>query len=190
MSKTAPACTSCERPSNNKYNQCPPRMADGRLFTDYRPRCDINFLYPPKDQYLDSYNYRQFLIKNTEKILQQQRRSAYDVAACGPCVEPYAVGTMLPEQTIQTCTKSTCSFATNDPAGLGLGRNYGTERFFFQQGTAPPKPDLAAEHANCCVTPKDAAVFYPIEGIVADDGPGGAGGRLTVPSGGVPLSKI
>ena len=186
----APECTGCVRPSNNKYNQCPPRMADGRLFTDYRPRCDINFVYPPRDQYLDSYSYRQFLIKNTDTILQQHRQAAYDVAACGPCVEPYNVGTMLPEQSVQTCNKSTCKFDVADPAGLGLGRNYGNtnagaaER--FQAAKAAENASLFKEHENCCMKPKDAALFYPIDGIVADEGPR----RYTTPSGGLPLSKF
>ena len=32
-------------PSNNKYFDCPPRMHDGRNFTDYRPSCDVNNQY-------------------------------------------------------------------------------------------------------------------------------------------------
>ena len=29
----------CYKTSNNKYSDCPPRMADGRHFTDFRPNC-------------------------------------------------------------------------------------------------------------------------------------------------------
>ena len=32
----------CYRTSNNKFFNAPPRMADGRHFTDYRPSCDAN----------------------------------------------------------------------------------------------------------------------------------------------------
>ena len=33
---------SCYKASNNKYFNCPPRMDDGRHFTDYRSSCDTN----------------------------------------------------------------------------------------------------------------------------------------------------
>ena len=35
---------SCYKTSNNKYFKCPPRMDDGRHFTDYRPNCHVNNL--------------------------------------------------------------------------------------------------------------------------------------------------
>ena len=34
----------CYKTTNNKYFNCPPRMSDGRHFTDYRPVCDVNNL--------------------------------------------------------------------------------------------------------------------------------------------------
>ena len=34
--------SNCYRASDNKYNDSPVRMADGRHFTDYRPSCDLN----------------------------------------------------------------------------------------------------------------------------------------------------
>ena len=34
--------SSCYKTSNNKYAKCPPRMDDGRHFTDYRPNHEIN----------------------------------------------------------------------------------------------------------------------------------------------------
>ena len=40
-------------PSNNKYFDCPPRMSDGRNFTDYRPSCDVNNAYLNQKQILN-----------------------------------------------------------------------------------------------------------------------------------------
>ena len=34
----------CKKTSNNKYFNCPPRMDDGRHFTDYRPNDRVNNL--------------------------------------------------------------------------------------------------------------------------------------------------
>ena len=33
---------SCYKTGDNKHLQCPPRMDDGRHFTDYRPNCELN----------------------------------------------------------------------------------------------------------------------------------------------------
>lgn len=125
-------CASCERVSENKRFECPPRMADGRLFTDYRPRCDINYDVDglnkggPLALGMDSYAYRQFLIANAAKLMTSQRSAAYHVASCGPCKEPYNVGTMLPEQSVVKCDKQSCKVSGKDPRGLGTGRDYGT----------------------------------------------------------------
>ena len=35
---------SCHKTSDNKHFDCPPRMDDGRHFTDYRSNCHINNL--------------------------------------------------------------------------------------------------------------------------------------------------
>ena len=47
--------------NNPKYNNCPPRMDDGRHFTDYRPNCFVNNLIQTQNRVTDSYYYRQFL---------------------------------------------------------------------------------------------------------------------------------
>ena len=36
--------STCYKTSDNKFMDCPPRMADGRHFTDYRPNCHTNNL--------------------------------------------------------------------------------------------------------------------------------------------------
>ena len=96
----------CKKASDNKYNNCPPLMADGRMFTDYRPRCIANFAVaggaslPGNFDLPNSYEYRQYLIKNASDIMAKNRQMAYQNNACGPCTNPYNEGTMLPEQSM------------------------------------------------------------------------------------------
>jgi hypothetical protein len=181
-------CKACFRPSNNKHFDCPPRMADGRLFTDYSPNCTINNTVPPlHDGFLDSYKYRQYLIKNTDAILGDLRATSYSRAVCAPCAEPHnQAGTMLPEHTLQVCDGRTCKFVLNDPYGLGLGRSYGTtpykeakrEQFLVAK---KKEGDFYKKNANCCSTLRDDLMYNPIDpGIVHRHGTG----RLTIPYGG------
>lgn len=184
-------CTSCQKASNNKFYDCPPRMADGRLFTDYRPRCVKNFLYPPRDpgKFLDSYKYRQHLIKNADHIITDMRAKAYEKALCGPCVEPHSeAGTMLPEHTMQVCNSRSCGFYLKNPFGLGLGRNYGVYpdpegRDAFLKAKEKERKHLLKK-ANCCSTPEDNLRYYPIDpALVNEKGIG----RYTTPYGGKAL---
>lgn len=183
-------CTACTRTSENKHFDCPPRMADGRLFTDYRPRCDINYTFNGMDSKMsmNSYAYRQFLISNANKLMSSQRASTYSAAVCGPCMEPYDQGTMLSEQSVMKCDASTCTVTGKDPRGLGLGRDYGsteadaTMRASFLQGKAQEQRKLAAS-ANCCATGADKLDYYPLAGSM-----GSANARVAMPFGGAPLS--
>ena len=108
--------------SNNKYFNCPPRMADGRHFTDYRPNCDLNQL-----SNVTSNEYRNNLINNAESIMENNRKLMCDKNCCGKCVEGYDVGTMLPEQTNVVCDAEKCQLMMNHADGLGQGRLYATE---------------------------------------------------------------
>ena len=59
----------CFKTSNNKYFDCPALMSDGRAFTDYRPSNYVNDMIRINNQVYDSYTYRQFLIKNADKLM-------------------------------------------------------------------------------------------------------------------------
>lgn len=111
-------CAAC-----GDHAHCPLKMADGRAFTDYRPRCAIDFEAISKN----SYDYRQYMIQNAEAIMQKNRNVAYDANKCGPCVAPFNQGTMLPEQSMIKCNASTCTFSLVNPNGLGMGRQYGPD---------------------------------------------------------------
>lgn len=197
-------CGPCVRPSNNKYFDCPPRMSDGRLFTDYRPRCDINYMTMEPGSVMDSYAYRQYLLNNGETIMQSMRDCAQSNAKCGPCVEPFDVGTMLPEQQIDVCNEKTCvrKQVQHVPpeGGLGIGRWYGPS---FSSTAAPipttPKQrqsnkrnkygDMVrspeTQEANCCETSQDTLNYFPsleIQNVSSTVN------RLSSPFGGVPLT--
>jgi hypothetical protein len=122
------ACNDCSRSQDTSGKSCPPRMSDGRQFTDYRPRCVANYISDANTNFAaaNSYEYRQYLIEHGESIMLENKRSAYIKNRCGPCVEPFDDGTMLGEQTEIKCNQSSCTFATKDVNGLGMGRQFVT----------------------------------------------------------------
>lgn len=138
-------------------------MADGRLFTDYRPRCDLNYVVEglTADKPMTSYAYRQYLIKNAGGIMNDQRSSAYSLAQCGPCMTPYDQGTMAPEKYIVKCDGQSCAVRLNDARGIGVGREYGTtpdvlkarEQFLARK----EKEQAQLSQGGCCSA---AAVGY------------------------------
>jgi len=75
----------CDKTSNNKYFNCPPRMNDGRHFTDYRANCYVNNLVRMSNGIISSYDYRQFLIDNATKLMEVNREYAYEKNGCSPC---------------------------------------------------------------------------------------------------------
>lgn len=182
------SCSECSRVSNNKQYNCPPRMADGRHFTDYRPRCMINYNFPD-DKPLNSYEYRQYLIHNAEQLMKENQSEAYKRNMCGPCVEPYDIGTMLPEQNMVKCDANTCKLFSNDQNGIGTGRMYTTDpqqndnRANFLRGKQSEQAFLKQSN-NCCATPQDDMNYYPWDGYVTEE----AAARLTVPAGGIAMT--
>lgn len=182
-------CEPCTRTSDNKHWDCPPRMADGRLFTDYRPRCDINLQYRQQPM-TGSFDYRQFLITNGEKVIGQHRSQAYRGAYAGPCVQPYNKGTVLPEKDAFVCDAVTCRRVEGDPTGLGTGRQYGMlpqqqaalDQFLREQEAAQQR---LRTRGNCCDNPLDGG-YHPLPGV--SSGLSMQGARFTIPSGATPLS--
>lgn len=111
---------------DNKHSECPARMSDGRLFTNYQSRCSMMATMIPNGDAgspspMDSYTARQYMIHNAEAIMQSQRTQASFLAHCGPCKN-----TMLPEHEIDTCDPIHCVRKPGGSTdGLGLGRDYG-----------------------------------------------------------------
>ena len=128
--------SNCFRTSDNKYKDAPPRMADGRHFTDYRPSCDLNSEVRRDNEIGDSFEARLFLQRNAEQLMDVNRNNACTKncsAVCGDDVNDDVqnegfTSTMLPELNKQRCNDTYCEVIQNNPNGLGLGREYFTEK--------------------------------------------------------------
>jgi hypothetical protein len=115
------SCDSCgKRPTQKDINEnltidlCPfNRMADGRAFTDYRPKCH-------KITNMSSYDERKHLIENAQQIMTSLE-SRFTCSTCALKTDE-TKSTMLPEKMKQVCNKNICTFEISDPNGIGLGR--------------------------------------------------------------------
>ena len=47
--------STCYKTSDNKYFGCPPKMSDGRHFTDYRPNCFLNGMVRDENKLTNSF---------------------------------------------------------------------------------------------------------------------------------------
>jgi hypothetical protein len=122
------SCKTCD--GNAPVVQCPTRMADGRAFTDYRPRCVVNAelmqaLHQNK-MVQSSYESRLFLQHNADQWIEQERsRALQNLIPCAPCKRPFSdPGTMLPERYVVRCDGVSCSRSEVNPLGVGDGRLY------------------------------------------------------------------
>lgn len=118
-------CPMCKRPvaKNQPISTCFNNMHDGRMFTDYRPRCTVAFENASSQK--SSYQTRQELIQNAEKLMKDSTALAENRSLCKSCFEKEAQGTMLHEESMQKCDARSCAFKQNPrPNGLGLGRVY------------------------------------------------------------------
>lgn len=77
--------TSCYKASNNKYFNCPPLMADGRHFTDYRPQCQVMASLSKKTRFHCSLQQRLFLTTHGAKLIQENQKAACVKNSCAPC---------------------------------------------------------------------------------------------------------
>jgi hypothetical protein len=182
------ACEQCEHPSNNKFLNCAPRMQDGRNFTDYRPRCIANFQEINGNKYPNSYEYRQYLVKNASTIMMKNRKDVYELNKCGPCMNPYNEGTMLPEHTIMKCNASTCSFNIKEGSGIGLGRDYGYPSEYNKQFLMEKEKEqiMLGAKENCCASVYDDQLYYPFDyksvGIVNERPAVPSGAKVMIPN--------
>jgi len=178
------SCQECSRPTkNNKYANCPPRMADGRNFTDYRPRCFQQYVVDKK--LMNSFDQRMYLTQNAEYLMKKNATTAYLQNRCGPCEEPYDVGTMLPERVQQVCDANSCTFNITDPYGLGLGRQYimTDEDQAFHDKFLAEKAVEQQFFKSRNISPYNLdPQFYPIDGVTNT-----SYDRFAVPSQGTPL---
>lgn len=164
----------CYKTSDNKHFGCPPRMADGRHFTDYRPHCYVDNLIIAENGINNSFNYRNFLQRNANQLMEINRKYSCSKNCCTPCNEGF--GTMLPEANKFVCDKNTCRMVTNDPNGLGTGRVYNSDPQDCQAFSTCHAG--GNNNPNACMTPQDAFNYYPAK-------MGNQMDRITVPGGGM-----
>ena len=148
---------SCYKACNNKHFNCPPRMDDGRHFTDYRPNCHVNNLVRGNNAVLNSHEYRMFLTHNANKLMDLNRTYTTQKNGCGPCMKPYNTGTMLPEQTVQVCNNKSCNSDFVNDKGLGLGRRYDNNSTNCGDW---PKELPVNQHSNCCAPNNKLFNYY------------------------------
>ena len=148
---------SCYKTSNNKYFKCPPRMDDGRHFTDYRPNCHVNNLVRGNNAQINSFQYRRFLVHNANKLMDLNRTYACQKNCCGPCKAPYHQGTMLGEQTTKVCNNRSCNTDFVNASGLGQGRKYSNEEVAC--GGWPSSLPVNQPY-NCCAKSNQLFNYY------------------------------
>ena len=112
--------TSCsKKPSNDKA--CFDRMAMGLSSTNYGASCALMYKYGMQNDIKSSYEQRQWLQNNAERLMAEER----DASSCVPC-NPNAG--QPPEASIQQCNEIACTYASPNfgegVQGVGTGRNY------------------------------------------------------------------
>ena len=99
-----------DRVADNVYAGFPARMSDGRFMTNYQPNCLMN----KNDN--NSYQYRQFLINNAEKIMSQTQEKNKQDYGCSDCSK-----VAVPEtKNYQNCWGPNCVIETVNPGGIGI----------------------------------------------------------------------
>jgi hypothetical protein len=111
-----------DKTSNNKYFNCPPMMADGRHFTDYRPESYSNNLIRMSNNIIGSYEYRQFLIQNANKLMQDNRDHATQQNNCFVSTTQQCNVQPIPFQ--RQCNVSLNSMECSMVNPNGIGTNY------------------------------------------------------------------
>ncbi len=145
----------CRHASDNKFFSCPPRMADGRHFTDYRPNCDLNISLNKKT--LNSNEMRNWLVRNATNVMNKNNHMAMNKNGCGDC-KASNIGTMLPEQTLVSCDNRSCRYTVKDVNGLGRGRVYAETP--FDDDNVYGKRVRRSGGANCCARAQETFNYY------------------------------
>jgi hypothetical protein len=155
--------SSCFKTGDNKYADCPARMADGRHFTDYRPSCHINDLIRADNSISNSFQYRRFLQENADSLMNRNRQIACERNCCGPCpasgAERFNDCTMLPEQFMFVTDGRMGKMVMNNPNGVGVGRKYWTFQNSPDECKNLPSAWPTNMKQNNCVAPMDAFAY-------------------------------
>jgi len=110
------ACYASVNPHYAKHGT-PARMEDGRIMTDYRPRC---FQYPvAAAQAFGDNEYRNRMTHGAKELMEAARQMNNRKATSQDCVD-----TMVPELYKRICTWKGCKTVPGNFQGIGTGRIY------------------------------------------------------------------
>ena len=156
----------CKKTSDNKFFDCPPRMDDGRHFTDYSPSCDSENKIRVTNGLSSSYDYRMFLTQNASHIMDINRSSVAQKGLCSDCNG----NTVPPPKVVQVCDTSKCTFIPGRPDGIGLVIKSSDFGSACTSVTAPKD--------NACYTATQKNNYLPVNGDLPQ--------RFASPGGGTP----
>jgi len=105
----------CHKTTNNKYFQCPPRMSDGRHFTDYRSSVYVNDLIRSTNKTGSNYEYRQFLIHNADSLIKMNNEYMNYMNGCSECN-----ATQVPFKTECFINQNYSNCYLKDDNGIGI----------------------------------------------------------------------
>ena len=167
----------CIKTSNNKYPNCPPRMDDGRHFTDYRPNCHMNNLYRYNNTLTNSFVSRMHLTHNALDLMKYNRQNAHTMNDCGPCQQPYQTGTMMKESSARVVDDPTvpCGHKVSQPIHPHVVSH--TSQPLACKSWNTHNTQSVTKTPNCCSNISDMLDTYSLNNKQNT--------RLTVPSGGV-----
>ena len=112
-----PAGGACFTTSNPHYIGAPARMADGRLMTDYRPRC-YQYATAANQAWGDNAA-RERMIHGAEELMTVARELNNRKVGAVTCED-----TMVPELYKRVCTWEGCKTVPGNFQGIGVGRIY------------------------------------------------------------------
>ena len=101
--------------SDNKYFNRACHMADGRLFTDYRPSGYVNNLMRMKFGMYGSNEYRQYLQTHAKEIMNENTDHYRNISRCDQWV-------IVPVE--KTCYVDATNMSCSKPNLNGVGINY------------------------------------------------------------------
>ena len=157
-----PATGNCYTTIDPNHDKSANRMEDGRLFTDYRPRC---LQYPLKVTGVwGEHDGRQKMVQSTDILMDEARELLTRKVAPvkGSCVD-----TMVPELYKRVCTWKGCETIPGHYAGIGTGRVYVPDLAgsvddsdALAKATIPKMPDTysmdgMAEPSQCAADDKE-----------------------------------
>lgn len=114
-----PSGNACYTTTDPHYSAtgAPARMMDGRLMTDYRPRC-LSYASATA-QTIGENDARKYMMDNAMNLMSASRDINNKKNTAISCVD-----TMVPELYKRICTYNGCKTIPGNPMGIGTGRIY------------------------------------------------------------------